>query len=129
MTVINFAHPLTDDQKKAIEQETGLAIERMLLVDTQIDTLLPLQPQVAAWLDGLGVASSEWQSEAVLMVLPSLSASTAVLLAELHGRMGHFPAIVRLRPAVGAVVPRFDVAEIINLQAVREGARASRSEN
>jgi hypothetical protein len=49
-----------------------------------------------------------------------------VLLAELHGRMGYFPAIVRLRPMPESVPPRFEVAEVINLQAVREHARLSR---
>ena len=32
------------------------------------------------------------------VVPPALNFITAVLLAELHGRMGYFPAIVRLRP-------------------------------
>jgi hypothetical protein len=51
----------------------------------------------------------------------------ATLLAHLHGRMGYFPAIVRLRPIAGATPPRFEVAEIINLQDVREAARVKRS--
>jgi len=50
-----------------------------------------------------------------------------VLLAELHGRMGYFPPIVRLRPVPNALPPRFEVAEIINLQAVREAARTRRN--
>jgi hypothetical protein len=49
-----------------------------------------------------------------------------VLLAELHGRCGYFPAAVRLRPVPDSVPPRFEVAEIVNLQAVREKARGRR---
>ncbi len=48
------------------------------------------------------------------------------LLAELHGRMGYFPAIVRIRPVVDSLPPRYEVAEIINLQNVRETARRFR---
>jgi len=59
-------------------------------------------------------------------VLPSLNYAAAVLLAELHGRMGHFPAILRLRPIAGALVTEYDVAEIINLEAVRAEARTRR---
>ena len=72
------------------------------------------------------LTSEAWQTTPLLIVLPALNFITAVLLAELHGRMGYFPPIVRLRPAAGSTPPRFEVAEIINLQAVREGARRQR---
>lgn len=38
----------------------------------------------------------------------------------------NFPAVMRLRPIENAVPPQFEVAEIINLQAVRERARQGR---
>jgi hypothetical protein len=43
----------------------------------------------------------------------------ATLLAELHGRMGYFPTILRLKPIPNSTPPQFQVAEVINLQAVR----------
>jgi len=58
--------------------------------------------------------------------LPSLNFIAALLLAELHGRMGYFPPILRLRPAEGSVPPRYAVAEILNLQALRDAARLKR---
>jgi hypothetical protein len=48
------------------------------------------------------------------------------LLAELHGLMGYFPDCVRLRLVEGARPPRFEVAEILNLQAYREAGRSHR---
>jgi hypothetical protein len=39
--------------------------------------------------------------------------------------MGYFPPIIRLRP-LNTVPPRYEVAEILNLNAVREAARARR---
>ncbi|MCS7301391.1 MAG: CRISPR-associated protein Csx15 [Fimbriimonadales bacterium] len=51
----------------------------------------------------------------------------ATLLAELHGRMGYFPPVLRLRPVEGAVPPRFEVAEILNLQQIRDTARSQRA--
>jgi len=52
---------------------------------------------------------------------------TAVtLLAYLHGLMGYFPAVIRLRPVEGSTPPQYEVAEVINLQAVREEARCAR---
>jgi hypothetical protein len=48
------------------------------------------------------------------------------LLAELHGRMGHFPAVLRLRPVPDSNPPQFEVAEVINLQEVRDETRKRR---
>jgi len=48
------------------------------------------------------------------------------LLAELLGRMGHFPTIVRLRPQANSLVTAYELAEIINLEGVRQLARIRR---
>jgi len=40
--------------------------------------------------------------------------------------MGYFPPVLRLKPVAGALPPRFKVAEILNLQAIRQDARARR---
>ncbi len=46
-------------------------------------------------------------------------------LAELHGRIGHFPTLIRLRPKPGPVTT-YEVAELLNLQTIRETARRRR---
>ncbi len=129
MTVLNFGHPLTDAQKAMLEQQTGLTVDHVFMVDTQIDTATALAPQVSAWLDGIPLSPTEWQTEPIVVVLPSLNYSAAVLLAEMHGRTGYFPTVVRLRPAPDSPVPRFDVAETINLQSIREEARTRRRDS
>jgi len=43
----------------------------------------------------------------ILVNTPSLNFITAMLLAKLHGRMGYFPPIIRLRPANGSLPPRY----------------------
>jgi hypothetical protein len=42
--------------------------------------------------------------------------------------MGYFPPVVRLRPVAGSLPPRYEVAEILNLQAIRDEARKRRYE-
>ncbi len=74
---------------------------------------------------GIPLSPEELQTAPVLINPPSLNFITAVLLAELHGRMGYFPPVVRLRPAAG-LPPRYEVAEILNLQAIRDAARRTR---
>jgi len=124
--LINFAHPITEEQLRQIEALTGRKVEQVISVDAHIDPSEPLAPQVVAMADRVGLSAEEWQTLPLLIVLPSLNYSAGVLLAELHGRMGYFPSIVRLRPAPGAIPSGFEVAEVINLQAVRDAARARR---
>ena len=126
MLLLNFSHPLTADQLAQLEALTGAPVERVMAVASQFDVQQPFAPQVQALLASLPLTADEWQTTPLLIVPPALNFITAVLLAELHGRIGYFPAIVRLRPLAGSLPPRFEVAEIINLQAVRDQARLRR---
>jgi len=131
MLILNFAHPLTDDHVRAIEARTGQKPKQVIVVNSQIDTQQPLAPQIAAMADAAELSPAQWQTEPILINPPALNFSAVTLLAELHGRMGYFPPVLRLRPAVGPdgqriVPPRFEVAEIINLQAIRDKARQKR---
>ncbi len=48
------------------------------------------------------------------------------LLAEIEGRSGHLPSIIKLRPVANTPLTEYEVAEILNLQAVRDEARTRR---
>jgi len=62
---------------------------------------------------------------ALLINPPGYAPVAFVLLAELHGRIGHFPSLMRLRPKSGPVTT-YEVAELLNLQAVRDASRTRR---
>jgi hypothetical protein len=126
MILLNFSHILSDDQLSAIEKMTAGRIERVERVLVQFDPNQPFLPQMLALVDGLSFTPEEWELLPILVNPPSLNTITAVLLAELHGRMGHFPSIIRLRPVEGSLPTRYEVAEIFNLQAVREESRKKR---
>jgi hypothetical protein len=126
MLVLNFAHPLTPEHLEQIEALTGQKVERVIEVHSQIDPQQPLVPQVVALADKAGLSPAEWQSLPLLVNPPSLNYIAVVLLAELHGRCGYFPAHLRLRPVQGSIPPRFEVAEVLDLQTVRNGARRRR---
>jgi len=125
LKVFNFAHPLTSAHCQKIADLVGERVEA-INIHFQIEPRYPLEPQVEAMVDGLGLTPREWQTESFIFNLPSLNYGTAVLLAQLHGRSGYFPAIIRLRPAADSLPVPFEVAEVINLQAVRERARRKR---
>ncbi len=126
MILLNFSHPLTAAQLAQIEAITGQAIETHMDVPVQFDEQQPFGPQLAALMAAIDLSPTQWQSEPILVVLPSLNFIAAALLAELHGRMGSFPPAVRTRPAANTLPRRYEVAEILDLQEVREAARRGR---
>lgn len=126
MLLINLSHPLTAEQQATIEALTGQKITRLIEKMAQFEVERPLAEQAAALVDDLGVAANEWQQEPLLLALPSLNFGAAVVLAELHGRCGYFPPLVRTRPVPESLPPRYEVAEIVNLQALRDAARKRR---
>lgn len=126
MLVINFAHPLTAPQQARLVELIGTPIERIFDVRTQFDPQSSFTDQAVALLDQVALSPEQWQTLPLLINPPSLAPIACVILAELHGRTGYFPSIVRLRPVSGSTPPAFEIAEVINLQGVREKARGRR---
>ena len=127
MLLLNFTHPLPPAQIDRLAELAGRTIEGVREQMAQFDHARPFAGQVSTLVDAMGLSSAQWQTEAILVNPPALAPIAAVLIAELHGRMGYFPAIVRVRPVAGSTPPVFEVAEIINLQAVRDTARERRT--
>jgi hypothetical protein len=126
MILLNFSHPITSEQQAQIEALAGQPVERTIHLPVQFDHSRPYLPQLADLFEGLPLTPQELQSAAILVNLPSFNVIAGLALAELHGRMGYFPPVVRLRPVEGALPPRYEAAEILNLQAVRDQARTRR---
>lgn len=125
LTVVNLSHPLSDQQLEQLARHTELPIGRIIQPDNQIDLGHDVPAQVSEMVDGVGLTSEQWQTEPIVVVLPGLSISAAVLMAEIHGRTGYFPTVAMVRRADGPV-PRFEVGGVISLQTVREQARRKR---
>jgi len=129
MIILNFSHPLTDLHLKQIEIMSGERISRIIAVPVNFDNDKSYAEQVIFLVDRIGLTPRQWQNEAILLNPPSFNYIVVVLLAELHGRMGYFPPCIRLRPVDESLPPRFEVAEILNLNKIRERARMWRSKN
>jgi len=126
MILLNFAHPLTPEQLGQVQAAIDQPVTRLVDLPVSFDHNQPYLPQLQDLMARLDLSPQAWQSEPLLVNPPSLNFITALLLAELHGRMGYFPPIIRLRPVPGSLPPRYEVAEILNLQAVRDRSRTAR---
>jgi hypothetical protein len=101
--LLNFSHPLTADQLAQVAALTGQPVARAISLPVQFDSDAAFEPQLQAWMADLPLTAEARQTEPIVVNLPSLNFIAALLLAELHGRMGYFPPIVRLRPAAGSL--------------------------
>jgi hypothetical protein len=127
MVLINFAHPVNAEQLAQIEALLGRPVDRVLEASFQLEVHRPFGPQVRAVVSGVSLGADDWQSLPLVLNLPGLAPAAALVLAEVHGRCGYFPAVVRMRSVPGAVPPRFEVAEVLDVQAVRDAARKERA--
>ncbi len=125
MLILNFTHPLTLEQQAQIESLADTTIKVIRTIPVQINQAEPLEPQITAIVNTIGLSSEEWQTLPLLINPPGYAPAAFVLLAELHGRIGHFPSLIRLRPKHGTVTA-YEVAELLNLQTIREAARRRR---
>ena len=125
MLVLNFSHPLTEQQQTQIQTLINLVIEEVKTIPVQINQEHALETQVAAIVDAVALTSDEWQTRQLLINPPGYAPAAFVLLAMLHGRIGHFPALIRMRPTQDPITS-FEVAEILNLQNIRDRTRMQR---
>ena len=125
MIILNFSHPITDEQHARIIELADTPIDDTRAIPVQIDQAQPLEAQVRTIVDNVGLSPDEWQTSTLLINPPGYAPAAFVLLAELHGRIGHFPTLLRLRPRPGPVTT-YEVAELLNLQSIREQARTHR---
>ena len=123
--VLNFAHPLTAEQQAQIEALAGTGIEDIVTISTLINEKEALEPQIARLIDAVDQSFNDWYKRDILVNPPGYAPAAFLLLAEIHGRIGHFPTLIRIRPKHGPVTS-YEVVELLNLQSIREEAQKRR---
>lgn len=126
MILLNFSHPISETQRADIERIAGQPIDRLIDIPVQFDNEASFLDQILDLSARLPLDSVSLQTLPILVNLPSLNYIAAGLLVWLNGKMGYFPAIVRMRSRADRTPFVYEVAEIINLQALREQARKER---
>ncbi|MFN8493514.1 MAG: CRISPR-associated protein Csx15 [Caldilineaceae bacterium] len=121
--LLNFARELTGEQRAQIESALGKRVGKLINLPARFDDARPYGPQCVALAEQVGLRPPEWETLPIVVNPPGFTPAALCLLSELHGRMGYFPAVVRLRPVDGSTPLCFELAEIMNLQALRNAAR------
>lgn len=118
MKVINFSHPFTKAQLQEIEAQIGQF--EVVTVKSQFDYEQSFGAQVINLVDEAGLPDD---GEPLVINLPAMGSIAALAIAEIHGRTGHFPKIIRLIQKEDG----WHLAEIIDLQKQRNESRTRRS--
>lgn len=127
MIVLNFSHPLTEAQLEyARSMLDDVDTLDVINIPVQFDPQSAFAPQMDAVLAQIELSTEELQTLPILFNLPSHNVIAAILLARLHGLLGYFPTVLRLRAIPEKTPPQFEVAEIVNLLSLRDQGRLAR---
>lgn len=112
MQIVNFSHPLTEEQLAQIAQAEQLDREDIHVqqISVQLDQQRPFLPQILALIEHV---TFERDDNRICVVLPGLSAA-AVLLVEQLRKLEKRVIILRLKPKVGPITG-FDFAESVEV--------------
>ena len=127
MIILNYSHPLTQSQLDQITDLVDQPITDVKQIPTHLSNGQPLGPQVIDLVKKAELSGEDWQTRPLLINPPALNYIAVALLAEIHGRCGYFPPVIRIRPVEDGVPRRYEVAEIIDLQQLRDAARRNRT--
>lgn len=123
--ILNYAHSFSAAQLATLTSMLG---EQPTIrpVSSQADRMRPLADVARELADAAGLSPEEWETTALVLNPPSLAPLALALVAEIHGRSGGFIAMLNIRPVPDSTPTRYEIAEIINLQRIREAARTLR---
>jgi hypothetical protein len=133
--VLNFGHPLSAETLAALEPATEIRVPFQAGMDPGSEpTPFQVQRKVHRAAELLRRSGLRLDGSCPVAVVPhGLSEVTALLMAELHGRLGGFPRVLALRRGPDGVYRLADEARypgmfggVLDLEKVRQAARERR---
>jgi hypothetical protein len=127
MYILNFSHPITQSQIEQIEQLLSpVKVDKVINYRIAFDPNESFYNQLTTFWEQQPFLMDELENASFLVNLPAHNVIAALLLSHFHGLMGFFPTVIRLKVNGELTPTTFELAEIINLQNVREKARLFR---
>ena len=111
-------------QQAQIEELSNTTIEHIITISTLINEEELLEIQITSLIEAVDLSIHDWHKRDILINPPGYTPAAILLLAEIHGRIGHFPTIIRMRPNHTSITA-YEVIELLNLQTIRDAARKS----
>ena len=80
MLILNFSHPLTSEQQLQIEAFVTTNIDDIRTIPVQINQDEPLDQQIIAIVNAVGLSPEEWQTRMLLINPPGYAPAAFALL-------------------------------------------------
>lgn len=123
MIILNFSHPITPGMIEQIRHALRLrpgADLTVVRVTSQLDAGENFASQIRGLADACPLSPSDWQTRSILVNPPAFAPAAVLLLAELHGRCGYYPAALRFRQVEGVMPPQYELAELLDINGQRQ---------
>jgi len=120
MILNNFGAPFKPLQISQAEAFLHEPITRVVDLRFDVDFDQEMLQQFKKTMGRLKLSHADLTAEPVVVNLPQDNFLAAMALAELHARMGYFPPIIRTRLRASGILPYYEVAEVIDLQAIED---------
>jgi hypothetical protein len=120
MILINFGAPFRPLQISQAEACLHEKITRVVDLSLNVDPDKEMLAQFNKSMGKLNLSNADLGAEPVVVNLPQQNYLAVMVLAELHARMGYFPCIIRTRMKSSGILPYYEVAEVIDLQAIED---------
>jgi hypothetical protein len=124
MILINFGAPFKPLQLSQTAAFLHEPVTQVIDLSFNIDFDQEVLPQFKKTMGKLKLSNAELCAEPVVINLPQQNYLSVMVLAELHARMGYFPPIIRTRLKSSGILPFYEVAEVIDLQAIEDQLNA-----
>ena len=120
MILINFGAPFKTLQLSQARAFLHEPITRVIDLSFNVDIDQEVLLQFKKTMGRLKLSNADLRDEPVVVNLPQQNYLSVMVLAELHARMGYFPRIIRARMKASGILPFYEVAEVIDLQAIED---------
>ncbi len=120
MILINFGAPFKPLQISQAEACLHEPITNVINIPFNVDSDQEVLLQFKKNMGRLKLSKADLRAEPVVVNLPQQNYLSVMALAELHARMGYFPPIIRTRMKSSGILPYYEVAEVIDLQAIED---------
>ena len=120
MILINFGAPFRPLQISQAEALLHEPITRVVDLTVNVDPDQEMLAQFKKIMGKLKLINADLRAEPVVVNLPQQNYLSVMILAELHARMGYFPTFIRTRMTSSGMLPYYEVAEVIDLQAIED---------
>lgn len=118
--VLNFSHDFTPEQREEIlalleKNEDEVEIREGLGRQYQYESAFGLVKHVREQVAAVRLGASAWQECQIVVNLPAYSGGAMIALADMNGRMGYFPTVLRVERADDG----FHYTEALDLEQLR----------